>query len=103
MKSTNVNTRQWLIENGYEDVACLIDKVMAGWRRKGTKTRRNWWEVLAGNADGSPKIIEGVEFPVLRAARIRQQLDVPASCLCRNKREKIPSVVKQGRWTSKKK
>jgi hypothetical protein len=98
---SNGNIRQWLIENGYQDVADSIEKVMDGWRRKGTKTRRNWWEVLAGNADGSGKTIEGVKFPVLRAARIRQNLEVAASCLCRNKREKVPPIVEQVRWTSK--
>jgi len=89
------------MENHYEDVADLIDKVMAGWKRKATKTRRNWWEILAGNADGSPKMVEGVKFPVLRAARIRQNREVTDDCLCRNKREKIPPVVEQARWASK--
>ena len=94
----NVNAREWLLENGYEDVASSIDQVMDGWKRKGTKTRRNWWEVLAGHADGTPKTIEGVTFPVLRAARIRMGMKVTKGCLCRKSGERTPPVIEQARW-----
>ena len=40
--------RDWLREHGYEDVAELIDRVMAEIEASGSKQRRNWWDVLAG-------------------------------------------------------
>jgi hypothetical protein len=102
MKPSNNTARTWLIENHYEDVAALIDKVVDGWKAKGTHTRRNWWEVLAGDIKGNPRHIEGVTFPVLRAARLRQNLEITEGCLCRNKKEIIPQIVKQVRWVGKK-
>jgi hypothetical protein len=90
MKASSDNARQWLAHNNYDDVLGLINKVMDGWKMKGTQTRRNWWEVLAGDSKGSPRTIEGVKFPVLRAARLRMKLDVTKDCLCRNKKETVP-------------
>lgn len=102
MKTNNDNIRQWLALNKYDDVLELINKVMAGWKMKGTNTRRNWWDVLAGDSNGRPKTIEGVTFPVLRAARMRKNLEVTKGCLCRNKNESFPPVVEQVRWKGKK-
>lgn len=90
--------RQWLEENNYNDVAELIDEVTATWDRQGKKTRRNWWEVLAGDKNGKGRVIEGTEFPVLSAARIRQGLPKAKGSLCRNKNEAIPLIVEQVRW-----
>jgi hypothetical protein len=93
--------REWLLEYGYGDVAGLIEQVMNGWKLKGTKTRRNWWDVLAGNKNGTPKSIEGISFPVLRAAQVRKGIPVTDNALCRNKTEIIPGVVVNGRWAKK--
>jgi len=90
--------KEWLAQNNYEDVLRKIHAVELGWKRKGTGTRRDWWEVLAGNESGSPKVIEGKKFPVLRAARIRKGWPVTADCLCRNTNEEVPSIVPQIRW-----
>jgi site-specific DNA-methyltransferase (adenine-specific) len=92
------SVRQWLVENNYNDVAELIDEVTATWDRQGKRTRRNWWEVLAGDKTGKGRVIEGAEFPVLSAARIRQGLPKAKGSLCRNKNEAIPHVVEQVRW-----
>ncbi|MDE1549980.1 hypothetical protein [Jeotgalibaca caeni] len=40
--------KKWLLLNNYEDIALLIDIVIFRWNLKGVKTRRNWWEILAG-------------------------------------------------------
>lgn len=40
----NLSARQWLVQNSYTDIATLIDTVMEGWKKKGSKTRRNWWD-----------------------------------------------------------
>jgi DNA adenine methylase len=83
-------TRRWLLENRYEDVAALIDQVTREWRAKGKQTRRNWWEVLAGAANGRPRTVAGRTFPVLKAAQRRQGVPVTANALCRNPGEELP-------------
>jgi hypothetical protein len=96
--SDNLSARTWLVQNGYEDVAASIDLIMAGWQEKGTKTRRSWWDVLAGGKDGKPKTIEGVTLPVLKAAQIRMGVPVTKNALCRNKNETAPGIIQGGRW-----
>ena len=98
MSKDNDSVREWLAGNGYEDVARMIDEIMAEWKREGKETRRNWWDILAGDADGNPRSVKGRTFPVLRAARRRKGLVAPSTCLCRNKAERIPPMVPQVRW-----
>jgi hypothetical protein len=93
--------RRWLLDNGYEDVAKLIDQVIEAWKAEGNGTRRNWWEVLAGHKDGKPSVIHGITFPVLLSARLRQGLPVTIGCLRRSKKERIPPVRKQARWQTR--
>ena len=93
-----MQARQWLIENGYKDIASLIDEIMDEWKKKGIKTRRNWWEILAGDVNGSPRQVAGREFPVLQTARKRQGLKPTKNSICRNKKEKIPEIRETGRW-----
>lgn len=99
----NIPIREWLLNNGYEDVAELIEQVMNGWKIKGTKTRRNWWEVLAGNKNGTPKTIEGVTFPILKAAQIRKGISITSNAICRNEEEVVPMVIESERWVSNRK
>ena len=76
--SASDDARVWVRDNHYDKITNLIDGVMETWKREGKRTRRNWWEILAGNPDGTPRIAGGREFPILRAARHRQGLpDVP--------------------------
>jgi DNA adenine methylase len=67
------DARAWLRAHGHARVADLIDRVLARWARQGKKTRRNWWDVLAGDSRGRPRRVEGVVFPVLPAAVARQR------------------------------
>ncbi len=90
--------RAWLRENHYGDIADVIDELMLEWKRQGKKTRRNWWGVLAGGVNGKPRKVNGVTFPVLKAAQIRQGLPVTANALCRNKHEKPPEIARTNRW-----
>lgn len=62
--------RKWLLENNYEDVAALIDEVIAEWEKQDKRGRRNWWEVLAGDSRGNSRIVACREFPVLRAGQL---------------------------------
>lgn len=98
------DARVWLRANGYPEVADQIDRVMLQWKRDGKATRRNWWEILAGDKDGNPRIAGGVTFSVLRAARIRQGVppDIP-NVICRNLNEQPPPVRVTPRWRRKRK
>lgn len=93
-----MNTRQWLRTNGYDDVADLIDEVMEDWKAAGKKTRRNWWDILAGNKNGLPCERGGRKFPILRAAQVRQGKPITENAICRNPNEEIPPIVEQVRW-----
>lgn len=66
--------RVWLRANGYPEVAALIEEITTEWARRGKRTRRNWWEVLAGGAHGRPRQVAGRPFPVLKEAQLRQGL-----------------------------
>jgi len=94
-------TRPWLRENGYDDVADMIDKVMHEWLKEGKRTRRNWWEILAGDAKGRPRKVAGREFPILMAAQKRQGLTITPNAICRRQEENPPPVRETGRWPAK--
>lgn len=87
-----MDCRQWLLENGYDDVAELINQATLAIEAKGKKSRRNWWDTLAGGKNGRPSVREGIEFPVLRAAQIRQSRPVTENALCRGEDEEAPPV-----------
>jgi len=98
MRLQKHSIRQWLNDNKYNDVAELIDEVVGDWAQQGKKTRRNWWDILAGYKGGNPRKVEGREFPVLRAARIRKKWPITKGCLCRNINEEVPALIPQARW-----
>lgn len=95
-----MTTRDWLRQNGYDDIADLIDEAMADMQRNGSKQRRNWWDVLAGGKDGTPITVSGLQFPVLRAAQLRQNKPVTPNAIQRNRRESVPAVRITNRWKS---
>jgi hypothetical protein len=64
--------REWLQKSGYGDVVAPIDQVILTIEAKGKKSRRNWWDTLAGGENGEPLTREGTTFPVLRVAQVRQ-------------------------------
>jgi hypothetical protein len=96
--------RQWLRENGYADIADLVETFIAKWKAAGKKTRRNWWEILAGGNFGKPRTVDGQPFPVLKAAQIRQGLPVTANAISRSEEKSLPPgqrVTK--RWLKRRK
>ena len=93
-----MQARKWLVENGYTDIVKQIDEIIEEWQAKGIKTRRNWWEILAGDKDGNPREVAGRVFPVLKAARARQGLKPSKKSISKNKGEKPPPIQKTGRW-----
>lgn len=95
------DAREWLRANGYPELADQIDAIMARWRERGLRTRRNWWEALAGKRDGRPRVIEGVTFPVLAAVRARQGLPPVPSAIALPSGGGVPDAVVQARWAEK--
>jgi hypothetical protein len=93
--------RDWLLQNKYEDVVELIDEAIRRIEAKGKKSRRNWWDTLAGGPGGSPLSRERIEFPVLRVAQIRQGKPVTENAIFRNQNETPPDVVATKRWRRK--
>lgn len=65
-RSGETDARPWLRANRYNDYADLIDQVMGRWKSEGKRPRRNWWEILAGNPDGSARIAGGVTYEGFR-------------------------------------
>jgi len=94
---------EWLLASGYEDINQTIEKIMLVWQKKGLGTRKDWWEKLAGTLKGAPCVVNGVELPILSAARIRKGWPPVPGSLCRNKDQPIPTIVNQARWSSHKK
>lgn len=76
--------RNWLRDNQYPDVAALIDEVMNEVRTRGKTTNYSWWSILAGGTDGRPRKVAGREFPVLRAAQLRQGRPVTDNAISRD-------------------
>ena len=90
--------RDWLRANGYEDVALLVDAAMAMMSARGSKQRRNWWDTLSGTSGGKPRVREGIEFPVLRGAQIRQGKPITKDAISRSDDERPPEIVPEARW-----
>lgn len=95
-----MNCRQWLVANGYNDIVATIDEIMAEYKQQGKRTRRDWWETLAGDSRGKPRRVAGREFPVLAAAQVRQYGRVFKGATRKRKKENAPPVVLTPRWPS---
>ena len=98
MSKQHQRAREWLRENHYDDVADLIDSLIEKWAKTGKKTRRNWWEVLAGGKNGTPRTVDGIEFPVLKIARERQGLEKAKAAVVRNRKEPKQKPWETNRW-----
>jgi hypothetical protein len=95
--------RDWLRANGYEETAAMIDEIMAEWKAEGKATRRNWWEVLAGDNHGNPRKIAGRVFPIIRAVRKRQDLPNIDDARSNAPREAAPKIIPSARWPKRRK
>ncbi len=91
-KGGPTTVRAWLSENGYDDVLAQVERMMSKWESQGKKTRRNWWDILSGDADRKPRIVDGEEFPVLAAAQERQGKPVTKNALRNDPSEQPPTV-----------
>ena len=98
MQSTET-AREWLRANDYEYVAKMIEEIMEEWKAQGKATRRNWWQVLAGDSRGNARKIAGRTFPVIAAIRKRQALPKSKNAQSNARREAAPQIRPQARWT----
>lgn len=92
-----MSTKNWLGQNGYGDILALISEVEAGWRLEGVSTRRNWWDILSGGHDGSPRSVSGVTFPVLAVAQVHEGKPVTSNAIQRRQGESPPAKEYRGR------
>jgi hypothetical protein len=90
--------REWLARNGYLDEVKKIDRIVEKWKTDGVKTRRNWWQVLAGGVSGKPKVIQGIKFSVIKSIRERMGLSPVNHAIYNSKSESAPQIEKQIRW-----
>jgi hypothetical protein len=74
-----MTAREYFRDHGYPDVAKLINTVMGRFQKRGSGTRRNWWEVCAGDGNGNPRTIAGIRFPVLAVAQMREGMPITPS------------------------
>lgn len=102
LKLLRNSARDWLLASGYEDVVQTIEQIMLIWQQKGLGTRKDWWDKLAGTIKGAPCVVNGVQLPILSAARIRKGWPPVPDSLCRNRDQAIPPIVNQARWASRK-
>jgi len=98
---SNETAREWLRANGYEETARMIDEIMAEWKAKGIATRRDWWQILAGDSRGNPRKVAGRTFPIIRAARERQALPNSDNAQSNASREIAPEIRSTPRWTTR--
>ncbi|MBX7134226.1 MAG: hypothetical protein K1X67_16255 [Fimbriimonadaceae bacterium] len=80
----------WLRESGYNKVADDIATIVAGWKSSKLKTRRNWWEILAGDSKGNPREVAGIKFPVIASIRKRQELPIAPGALALSTEKPLP-------------
>jgi hypothetical protein len=95
--------RVWLGRYDHYAQACAcIDEAIGRIEAKGMRSRRNWWDTLAGGPDGKPSVREGITFPVLEVAQIRQGVPVTPNAVRRVPGEEAPpDVVATKRWSRK--
>lgn len=87
----NVNPLEsWLAENGYDEVLAQMRKIINGWKKRRLKTRRNWWEILAGDIRGEPRAVAGEVFPIIAAIRKRQELPPVPNAISRPTESALP-------------
>jgi hypothetical protein len=92
-----MSTKQWLAAHGYDEAVQAIELVERGWKERGVRTRRNWWAKLAGGVDGSPLQVDGVVFPVLAVAQLREGRDVTPNSIPARAGEAPPPKEPHGR------
>jgi hypothetical protein len=98
------DARVWLRTIGlamFDELADQLDRITESWAKRGVKTRRSWWENLAGTANGTPRVSYGITFPIIAAVRERFGMDPIKGAIELPPNMVVPPMVKQARWTKK--
>lgn len=98
------DARVWLRTIGlamFDELADQLDKITESWSERGVKTRRSWWESLAGTPNGTPRISYGITFPIIAAVRERFGMDPVKGAIELPPNVVVPPIVKQARWAKK--
>jgi hypothetical protein len=98
MATPRITARQWLIERGFHSEAGKIAEIEKEWRDAGKRTRRNWYEILAGDISGNPRVVAGRTFVVIAEIRARQKLECSAVAVSAGRGKRVPKPVAQNRW-----
>jgi hypothetical protein len=94
--------RAWLRRNGYNVIADMIETIMAEWKVDGKSTRRNWFEILAGNKLGNKRVAGGRAFPIIASVRQRQGLpSTPNAITSPEEKESPPPIRPSARWSGR--
>jgi hypothetical protein len=93
-----ITALKWLHDNGHDEILVQIKAVIAAKKASKKKTRRNWWDVLAGTLDGRPREDSGILFPILAAARRRKGWPVVPGELQKDGESPPPAIVDSARW-----
>src|SRR5436189_5845703 len=92
-----MSARKWLAAHGYTEALACIEEAERRWKAAGKKTRRDWWETLAGGVGGRPRTVWGVAFPVLEVAQRHQGLPVTQNAVPMPPGEEPPPKQAHGR------
>jgi hypothetical protein len=92
-----VSAIEWLRENRYDQLAARIEEKEAAWKAAGKATRRDWWQVLAGDKQGKERTAGGEQWPIIAAAREREGLPPVKGALRKRKETPVPPKS-VGRW-----
>lgn len=94
-KRSASDVKAWLKENGHGKVLALIEKAEKSIAKAKSGTQRSWWWVLAGTPSGGSRVVNGVVFPVLAAARVRAGMKPAKTAI--GKATNVPKVAH--RWS----
>lgn len=67
-------------------------------RSEGQEVAAERWDTLAGDENGEPLEREGITFPVLRVAQVRQGKPVTPNAIWLSENEEPPDVIATKRW-----
>ena len=98
---SEADARVWLRTIGlamFDELADQLDKITESWAKRGVKTRRNWWENLAGTPIGAKRKSYGIVFPIIAEVRERFGMDTVKDAIKLPPNVIVPPMVRQARW-----
>jgi hypothetical protein len=88
------------INQWYPAAGRIIADIIEEHSRRGVKTRRNWWDALAGLDEGEAVTVAGRKFPVLQCAQRRQGKPITPNAIPPSRDEPEPPGFRPGKWAA---